>query len=97
MHALHMLGEIKLVQRRIRTQLALELGLWSHLLEFTIDERPILHVVFECGLGFVLAQHHESVHIELGMKRAYVSAHIGQAIRTRSTMRAQVGLPAVAH
>ena len=97
MNALDMLGEIELVQRRIRTHFALELWLRPHLLEFAVDERPILHVVLERRLGLLLAQHNKRIYIKLGMKRADMRAHVRQSIGPRATMRTQVWLPAVAH
>ena len=45
--ALDVLGQIELVERCIRTEFTFELGLRSHFLKLAIDERPVLHVVFE--------------------------------------------------
>ena len=92
-----MLGQVELIERRVGTQLALELGLRSHLLELAVDERPILHVLLERGLGLVLAEHHERVHVVLGMEGGDVRAHVRQAVGARAAVRTQVRLPAVTH
>lgn len=97
MHALDVLGQIELVERGVRAQFALELGLWSHLFQLAVDERSILHVVFERRLGVLLVEHDERVDIALRVERADVSTHVGQAVRPRAAVRTQIWLPAVAN
>ncbi len=92
-----MLGQIELIKRGVRAEFALEFRLRSHLFQFSIDERSIFHVVFQCRLGLLLVQHDESVDIELRMKCADVRAHVRQTIRSRAAVRTQVGLPTVTH
>jgi hypothetical protein len=94
-HAFDVLGQVELVERGVRAQLALKLRLRSHFLEFAIDERAVLHVVLEGRLGFIFVKYDERVDIVLWMECGYVSAHVGQAVGSRTTVRAQVRLPAM--